>query len=60
MASAFLRRTVFFQTWDSADGSIAWKGINEVSYAEYPGAERVITFRAAVGAAAGELINCMP
>ncbi len=51
---------VFFQIWDSNDGSIVWEGINEVSYAEDTGAERVITFRAVVGAAAGELINRMP
>lgn len=51
---------VFLQIWDSTDGSIVWEGINEVSYAEDTGAERVITFRAVVGAAAEELINRMP
>jgi hypothetical protein len=51
---------VFFQIWDSTDGSIVWEGINEVSYAEDTGAERVITFRAVVGAAAEELIKRMP
>jgi len=51
---------VFFQIWDSSDGSIVWEGINEVSYAEDTGEERVITFRAVVGTAAGDLIGRMP
>ena len=47
---------VFFQVWDSRDGSIAWEGIDEVSMAYDTGQERRVTFRRIAERAAKDLI----
>jgi hypothetical protein len=51
---------VFFQIWDSRDGSIAWEGIDEVTFAIDTGQERPITFRAIAEHAAKDLNQRLP
>ena len=51
---------VFFQIWDSRDGSIAWEGIDEVTFAIDTGKERPITFRAIAEHAAKDLTQSLP
>jgi hypothetical protein len=51
---------VFFQIWDSRDGSIAWEGIDEVSMAFDTGQERRVTFRRIAQRAAQDLIASLP
>jgi len=51
---------VFFQIWDSRDGSIAWEGIDEVTFAIDTGQERPITFRAIAEHAAKDLTQRLP
>lgn len=51
---------VFFQVWDSRDGSIAWEGIDEVTMAFDTGQERRITFRTIAERAAQDLIASLP
>lgn len=51
---------VFFQVWDSQDGSIVWEGIDEVSMAFDTGQERRVTFRTIAERAAQDLIASLP
>jgi hypothetical protein len=51
---------VFFQIWDSRDGSIVWEGIDEVSMAFDTGQERRVTFRKIAQRAAEDLIASLP
>ena len=51
---------VFFQIWDSRDGSIAWEGADEVTFAIDTNAERPIAFRAIAERAAVDLIQSLP
>ena len=51
---------VFFQVWDSRDGSIVWEGIDEVSMAFDTGQERRVTFRKIAQRAAEDLIASLP
>ncbi|HXM83614.1 MAG TPA: hypothetical protein VN929_17010 [Burkholderiales bacterium] len=51
---------VFFQIWDSRDGSIAWEGIDEVTFAMDTGLERPISFRSIAEHAAKDLIQGLP
>jgi len=51
---------VFFQVWDSRDGSIAWEGTDEVSMAFDTGQERRLTFRKIAERAAQDLIASLP
>jgi hypothetical protein len=51
---------VFFQVWDSRDGSIAWEGIDEVSMAFDTGQERRVTFGRIAERAAQDLIASLP
>ena len=51
---------VFFQVWDSRDGSIVWEGIDEVSMAFDTGQERRVTFRRIAQRAAQDLIASLP
>lgn len=56
----FANMRVFLQIWDSRDGSIAWEGLDEVTYAVDTGEERPITFRRVAGFAAENLIKRLP
>jgi hypothetical protein len=51
---------VFLQIWDSRDGSIAWEGIDEVTFAIDSQRERPFTFRAIAGHAARDLMQRLP
>lgn len=51
---------VFFQIWDSRDGTIAWEGIDEITLAIDTGKERPISFRAVAEQATKSLIQRLP
>jgi hypothetical protein len=51
---------IFFQIWDSKDGSIAWEGTEEMNYAWDTGSEKPVTFRAVVEKTANHLISLLP
>lgn len=51
---------VFLQVWDSADGSIAWEGMQEFLYALDRVNEAPVTFRTAVGHTAEEVVRRLP
>jgi len=51
---------VFLQIWNSRDGSIAWEGLDEVSFAVDTGRERPIASRRIAGHAAQNLIKRLP
>lgn len=51
---------VFFQIWDSADGSIAWEGTEEMNYSWDTLSEKPVTFKAIVEKAANNLIDLLP
>jgi hypothetical protein len=51
---------VFLQIWDSADGSVAWEGIDELTFAMDTGQEKPIGFRAVAEQAARDLIKRLP
>ena len=46
--------------WDSADGSIAWEGMQELSYAYDTTGEKPVSFRQAVEEASVEIIKRLP
>ena len=51
---------LFFQIWDSADGSIVWEGTHELVYAEDDTSEKGVTLKRALEYAAAELIHRLP
>lgn len=51
---------VFFQIWDSTDGSIAWEGTEEMNYSWDTLSEKPVTFKAIVEKAANNLIDLLP
>lgn len=51
---------VFFQIWDSKDGSIAWEGTEEMNYSWDTGSEKPVTFREIVEKTANNLIDLLP
>jgi hypothetical protein len=51
---------IFFQIWDSKDGSIAWEGTEELNYAWDTGSEKPVTFREVVEKTAKHLIALLP
>lgn len=51
---------LFLQIWDSQDGSIAWEGVDELSYARDAFSEKEITFRDAVQESARNLVGRLP
>ena len=51
---------IFLQIWDSADGTIAWEGTEEMSYSWDTGSEKPVTFRAIVEKTANNLITLLP
>lgn len=51
---------LFFQIWDSADGSIAWEGTHELVYAEDETSEKGVTLKRALEYAAAELVHRLP
>lgn len=51
---------IFFQIWDSSDGTIAWEGTEEMSYSWDTSSEKPVTFRTIVEKTAHNLINLLP
>ena len=51
---------LFMTIWDSADGSIAWEGMQELSYAYDTTGEKPVSFRQAVEEASVEIIKRLP
>jgi len=51
---------IFFQVWDSRDGTIAWEGIDEITFAIDTGREQPISFRAVAEHAAEDLVKRLP
>ena len=51
---------IFFQIWDSMDGTIAWEGTEEMSYSWDTGSEKPVTFRRIVEKTANNLITLLP
>lgn len=51
---------IFFQIWDSTDGSIAWEGTEEMNYSWDTATEKPVTFKAIVEKAANNLIDLLP
>lgn len=51
---------VSWEIWDSATGSIAWAGTDEIHYAYDTGRERPVTFGFVAGQAAADLIAQIP
>jgi hypothetical protein len=54
------RLRLFFQIWDSADGSIAWEGMAELDLAEDTPMERMVTLKMVIDQAASDLIDRLP
>ena len=54
------RLRLFFQIWDSADGSVAWEGMDELEYAEDTPLERTVTLKKVIEKAASDLIDRLP
>ena len=51
---------MFFQIWDSVDGSIVWEGTEEVTYAWESVSAEPVTFRIIVEETAQNLISLLP
>lgn len=51
---------VSWQIWDSASGTIAWEGTDEIHYAYDTGRERPVSFSFVAGQAATNLISQIP
>jgi len=54
------RLRLFFQIWDSAEGSIAWEGMDELEYAEDTAMERTVTLKKVIDKAASDLVDRLP
>ena len=51
---------LFFQIWDSRDGTIAWEGMQETHYAQDGVAEKAVSLRIMVEHTARDLISRLP
>lgn len=51
---------LFFQVWDSADGSIAWEGVDELQYSEDTAMERAVTLQKVLEQAAEHIVDRLP
>jgi hypothetical protein len=60
LQTQYANMRVFLQVWDSRDGTIAWEGINELSFAQDTSRELPISFRAVAQHAAGDLVQRLP
>jgi len=54
------RLRLFFQIWDSSDGSVAWEGLDELEYAEDTAMERTVTLKKVIDKAASDLVDRLP
>ena len=60
LSTKVTRLRLFFQIWDSRDGSIAWEGMEELEYAEDTPMERTVTLKKVIDKAASDLIDRLP
>lgn len=60
LQTQYANMRVFFQIWDSQDGTIAWEGINELTFANDTAREQPISFREVAEHAAAELVQRLP
>ena len=51
---------LFFQIWDSTDGTIAWEGMQETHYSQDTFAEKAVPLRIVVEHTARDLISRLP
>ncbi|MDH5535891.1 MAG: hypothetical protein OEZ08_10035 [Betaproteobacteria bacterium] len=51
---------LFFQIWDTRDGTIAWEGMQEMLYAEDKVAEQPVTLQTMIDRTASDLIAHLP
>lgn len=51
---------LFFQIWDTTDGSIAWEALHETDYAYESAREKAVTLRAILNKTAVELVQELP
>lgn len=56
----YARTRIFLTVWDSNDGSIAWEGMEELTYAHERITEEPVTFHKSVDRAAQHLIARLP
>lgn len=54
------RLRLFFQIWDSSDGSVAWEALDELEYAEDTALERTVTLKKVIDKAASDLVDRLP
>jgi hypothetical protein len=60
LQTQYANMRVFFQVWDSEDGTIAWEGINELTFANDTPREQPVSFREVAEHAAAELVQRLP
>jgi hypothetical protein len=60
LETRYARTRIFLTIWDSSDGSIAWEGMEELTYAHERVNEEPVTFRKALDHAAKHLITRLP
>jgi hypothetical protein len=60
LSTKIARLRLFFQIWDSRNGSIAWEGMEELEYAEDTPMERTVTLKTVMERAASDLIERLP
>jgi hypothetical protein len=51
---------LFFQIWDSADGSIVWEGVDELQYAMDTPLEETVTLKKVLEKASEHLVDRLP
>jgi hypothetical protein len=51
---------LFFQIWDSADGSIVWEGVDELQYAMDTATEEMVTLKEVLEKASEHLVAQLP
>lgn len=56
----YAKTRIFLTVWDSSDGSIAWEGMEELTYSHERVSEEPVTFHKAVDHAAKHLIARLP
>jgi hypothetical protein len=56
----YARVRLFFQVWDSSNGTIVWEGLEEILYAHERISEEPVTYQKAVARTAQELVGRLP
>jgi hypothetical protein len=51
---------LFFQIWDSTDGSIAWEGVDELQHTMDTAMEETVTLKKVLEKASLNLVNQLP